>query len=363
MIKTIKLVFHIIFVSANVLVVLLFILAAYSDKISPEKSILMAFLGLGFPILLVGTVGFCLWWLLRKKWKYFFLCVASLLVCWGPVKRYYPMHGKTKDVPEENVVKVLTYNVMNFGNKEHTASSPNKIVEYIANSGADIVCLQEYAVVRSGKGLTGKALFKALDMYPYRSVFQLSYSNSLAVFSKYPLSNSRQIKYKGSFNGSSVHDVDIDGKKLTLINNHLESFKLTMKDRSQYASVIRNLDSDALNNLGGSFLRKLASAFRQRARQADIIAGEIGKASTEYVLVCGDFNDTPISYTHDIIQGEMVDAFTESGRGGGHTYNQNFFWFRIDHIIHSSNIRSYNCTVGDVKFSDHYPVWCYLELK
>jgi len=363
MIKTLKLVFHILFVSANILVVLLFILAAYSDKISPEKSILMAFLGLGFPILFVVNICFCIWWLLRKKWKYFFALFASILICWGPICRYFPMHGRVEKLPEENVIKVLTYNVMSFGNREHTASSPNKIVDYIANSEADIVCLQEYTIARSGKGLTGKALFKALDMYPYRSIFQLNQLNSLAVFSKYPLSNSRQIKYKDSYNGSTIHEVDINGKKMTLINNHLESFRLTMKDRSQYASVIRNLDSEALNNLGGSFVRKLASAFRKRANQASIIAKEIEKADTEYILVCGDFNDTPISYTHDIIQGKMIDAFSESGRGVGHTYNQNFFWFRIDHIIHSLNMKSYNCTVGEEKFSDHYPVWCYLELK
>ena len=28
-----------------------------------------------------------------------------------------------------------------------------------------------------------------------------------------------------------------------------------------------------------------------------------------------------------------MDAFAESGRGMGITYNQNFFWFRIDNIL------------------------------
>lgn len=361
--KIIRQILHFLFVSANVLVGIFFLLVAYSDKVSPEKSVLMAFLGLGFPVLFVLTLFFCFWWLFRKKWKYFLACLLVIILCWGPISRYFPMNERVKDLPKENTLKVLTYNVMNFGNMEHTSSSPNKIVEYIANSEADIVCLQEFSVVRSGKGLTAKALYKALDMYPYRSVFPISYSNSLAVFSKYPLSKSRQIKYQDSYNGSSVHEVDVNGKKITLINNHLESFKLTMKDRSQYASVIRNLDSEALSNIRGSFFRKLGSAFRERARQAEIIAGEIKNAKTDYILVCGDFNDTPISYTHDVIQGDMIDAFTESGRGIGHTYNQNFFWFRIDHIIYSTNIKSYNCTVGNVKYSDHYPIWCYLQLE
>lgn len=64
----------------------------------------------------------------------------------GPVTRYFPFHDRVDDIPKENVLKVLTYNVMGFGYKGHTEDAPNPIIRYIANSGADIVCLQEYAV-------------------------------------------------------------------------------------------------------------------------------------------------------------------------------------------------------------------------
>lgn len=69
--------------------------------------------------------------------------LSAFLLCWGPVKKYFPYHSQTKDIPKENVLKVLTYNVMGFGYKDHTKDSPNKIIQYIASSGADIVCLQE----------------------------------------------------------------------------------------------------------------------------------------------------------------------------------------------------------------------------
>lgn len=60
-----------------------------------------------------------------------------LLVMLGvPVKRYFPFHSH-KDVPREEVLKVLTYNVMAFGYKNHTKIAPNKIIQYIANSDAD----------------------------------------------------------------------------------------------------------------------------------------------------------------------------------------------------------------------------------
>ena len=93
------------------------------------------------------------------------------------------------------------------------------------------------------------------------------------------------------------------------------------------------------------------------------MAQEIKDSKDEYVLVCGDFNDTPISYAHHTVQGKLIDSFSESGRGMGITYNRNFFYFRIDNILHSSNMKSYNCTIDKLRYSDHYPLWCYLELK
>ena len=204
-------------------------------------------------------------------------------------------------------------------------------------------------------------------MYPYRSVFYQSstkfQSFGIAVFSKYPLSNSRMVKYDSDYNGSSVHEVNIKGKKLTLINNHLESFKLTMEDRTRYSSLIKSFSSDGLDDLKGAFEQKLGPAFRIRAKQAEAVSKEIKNAKGDYVLVCGDFNDTPISYAHRTIQGDLMDAFAESVRGMGITYNQNFFWFRIDNILHSPNMTSMNCSVDKVAYSDHYPLWCYLKLE
>ena len=59
----------------------------------------------------------------------------------------------------------------------------------------------------------------------------------------------------------------------------------------------------------------------------------------------------------------LKDAYAASGRGVGVTYNENFFWFRIDNILHSANMKPINCTIDKVRYSDHYPMWCYLQLK
>lgn len=364
--KSLRILLRVLFITANIIVLVLMILAAYSDRVSPEKSLWMAYLGLCFPLFFGLSVCFLVYWLFSKGWKMLLLCVCAFVICWGPVTRYFPYHRRTNPVPEENTIKVLTYNVMNFAGKRHTSLSPNRIIEYIAESNADIVCLQEYAVVKSGKDLTSEDVFKALKMYPYRSVVELNSTrygiSGVAVFSKYPIRKSREIKYGSKSNGSAVHELDIKGKKVTLINNHLESFKLTQKDKTQYSSLIKSLDSDALGEIRGTFQSKLGPAFLIRAKQAEAIRKEIEQAKGEYVIVCGDFNDTPLSYAHRVIQGDLTDAFVASGKGMGTTYNQNLFLFRIDNILHSSNIKSYNCTIDHVRYSDHYPMWTYLQL-
>lgn len=365
--KTLKLLFKSLFVLANVLIVVLFIASAYSDRVSPESILGFSYLGLAFPVLCALNLCFVVYWLFLWEWRFLLIGVAAFLICWGPIKKYFPYHSHTKEIPKENVLKVLTYNVMGFAYKNHTKDSPNKIIQYIVDSDADIVCLQEYAVGKSDNFLTSKKLNRIFDMYPYRSVIPFKSSGYLttgiAVFSKYPISNSRRVKYDSDYNGSSVHELNIKGKKLTLINNHLESFKLTMEDRSRYTAFIKNISTDTFDGIKGALEQKLGPAFKIRSRQAEAVAAEIAKAKGDYILVCGDFNDTPISYAHRTIQGPLIDSFAESGRGMGVTYNRNMFLFRIDNILHSANMKSMNCTIDKIRYSDHYPLWCYLTME
>ena len=303
-----------------------------------------------------------------RKWGNFFIICCSFLLCWKPISQYIPFHFRSEMTSYDNIIKVLSYNVMGFGYKDHTSKKPNDILQYIINSEADIVCLQEYMVGKSDDFLTHEKIHEALSMYPYHYSLPLvhykKYAIGLAIFSKYPILNSWKVRYDSSFNGSSVHEIDVNGKKVMVINNHLESFKLTMDDRSKYADFIKNMNAETFDGFRETVQRKLGSAFRIRAEQAEIVADEIAGLNGDYKIVCGDFNDTPISYAHRVIQGKsLIDAYSESGWGTGISYNQNFFWFRIDHILHSANMKSYNTTVEKVALSDHYPIWTYLEMN
>jgi endonuclease/exonuclease/phosphatase family metal-dependent hydrolase len=351
----------------HTVIMFLFVAAAFSDAVSPEISVIFAYLGLLFPFLLVLNLCLLIYWLVIRKWMFLFIAGCSVLVCWKPVSAYFPLHPFRQEPPERNVIRLLTYNVMCFNYQPHTKDKPNRILQYVIDSGADIVCMQEYMTGKSGHALTQEQIAKALHMYPYRFCLPLidhhTYTVGLAIYSKYPVVKSWKVRYDSSFNGSTVHELDVNGKKLMVVNNHLESFKLTTEDRSKYEEFIKNINSDTFDGLRETVQRKLGAAYLIRAEQAEVIAAEIRKLEGDYTVVCGDFNDTPVSYAFRTVRGSLVDSFAESGNGPGVTYNQNFFWFRIDHILHSPNMKSYLTTVDNVRYSDHYPVWSFLEMN
>ena len=167
---------------------------------------------------------------------------------------------------------------MCFGYKDHTPGQPNPIIQYIADSGADIVCMQEYLEGHTDI-LTENKIARALSMYPYHFHVPLvhypRYTTGLAIYSKYPIRSSRKIRYDSSFNGSAVHELNVKGKKVIVVNNHLESFKFTVEDRSKYSEFIRNANTGTFDNIRGSLRQKMGEAFRIRAEQADI---KIGRA-------------------------------------------------------------------------------------
>ncbi|MDR2389302.1 MAG: endonuclease/exonuclease/phosphatase family protein [Tannerellaceae bacterium] len=353
-------IFRYFLVTTNLLSVLLLVASSYSDRVPPEKVLFFSYLGLLFPFICLLNLCFILYWIFLGQWKYLLIGLCAFLVCWKPVKNYFPVHLPSPPV-REDVVKLLTYNVMGFTGKD---GASYKILRYIADSQADIVCLQEYLAGRSGSALTAREIDEALRMYPYSSVIYLkTFGWGLAVYSKYPITASRKVEYFSENNGSSVHEIAIGGKTLTLINNHLESFKLTSQDKEHYGDFLKATGAESFGHLRNTIQRKLGPAFRIRAGQARVVAEEVRKSTSDYLLVCGDFNDTPVSYTHRTMQGELQDAFAHSGTGLGITYNRNYFWFRIDYILYSPNMEAMNCTVDPLNYSDHYPVWCYLKLN
>jgi endonuclease/exonuclease/phosphatase family metal-dependent hydrolase len=344
------------------------LLSAFSDRISPETNYLITYFGLFFPFILAFNLLLFILCILLRKWKHVILTFIVFLICLGSIHTYFPVHRKTKNVPE-NCIKILTYNVMRFHHLHtHTPQKPNPIIQYIIDCDADIVCLQEYAyATHDKKALSNTDIVKALKGTPYNYFQQIKtlyagrQNYGLAIFSKYPILSVEKAPYTSEYNGTFVAELDVNGKRVTIINNHLESNRLSEDERTGYVDMTNDINTEKIEAFTHTMHKRLTPAYKKRARQAELIAQIIEENKNPYIIVCGDFNDTPLSYTRHKIKGDLQDAFVESGNGMGITYNLHRFLFRIDYIFHSKNIKAYNCTVGKLKDSDHYPVYTYLE--
>ena len=342
----------------------MYLLGAYSGYIAPKTWILPSFLGLFFPALLVTYVLVTLFWLVAwDKWRLLLVGIVWLISL-PQLLIYFPISREEKVLgSEDESLRILSYNVCAFGFKPHTKTSPNAILQYIKSSGADIVCLQEAMLNQNPwAGVVSKTLRSYLSQdYPYIEVHRVNRGGStLALLSKYPVTEAKEIPLPSWVNGAVAYKILIRGEEVLIINVHLESFHLKRVDGEDY---LRLASRGQALRLKDALDTKLAPTFQAHGVQANIIHQLIQSYGTERVIVCGDFNDTPLSYTRRKIGEGLQDAFVERGNGFGFTFNTRPFIVRIDHILYGSAFRALSCEVDKTASeSDHHPIEAVLSL-
>jgi endonuclease/exonuclease/phosphatase family metal-dependent hydrolase len=351
--------------ATNLAAIILLFSAFLSWRVSPLKTNLFQFIGLGFGAILLINVAYLVLWIVFGKWKLAFISLLALAICYKPILTFFPMNFFPKSVPEGSI-KVLTYNVQTFINERSRDAAARPLLEYIAAVDADIVLLQEYFVSRTGQtAISQQEISRILYRYPYYSIVELGGSNrhyiiGLAVFSKFPIEKTHHIDLGSAFNGAAFHTINIDGKRITVVNVHLESNRITPADRQLYSDFFQT-DTISLETVAVNIRARLGVAFRTRARQVEIIRNYIDAQDTDGIIIAGDFNDTPISFTYSQMRRGLSDAYTATGFGPGITYHEDFFLFRIDYILHSRNFRAFETRVDRVYYSDHYPLRTFLR--
>lgn len=350
-----------ILLGVNGMVVLFLLFSAYSPYIDPQEYSLLSCAGLAFPIFLFLNLLFLLFWLLVYR-RYMLLPILAFVCCWDAVRTYFPINISVGEKPEQ-AIKFLSYNTMAFGfGQRHTKESPNATLAYLAGSGADIICVQE--CIWMGK-INQKEVNYALRDYKYKHYYPLlDKLNGLSVYSKYPILSAKPIEYGSHLNGSIAYRIKVGEDTLLVVNNHLESNKIAESDKEIYLNMMDEPNKQNLETGSRLLLKKLAEASAIRSKQADAVAKVVDEFKGQGVIVCGDFNDSPISYVHRVVGEGLNDAFTDTGCGLGISYNRNGFYFRIDHILVSDSIEIYNCKVDNsIKASDHYPISCYIRKR
>ncbi len=328
-----------LFFTLNLIVALMLFAAYLAPFINPNHVNLFAFFGIGFPLFLYANIFFVVFWIVFKR-KYIWLSLALLLFGYPFISRHVQIFPERTSQSSQGI-KVLSYNVRNFGQlgSKNRKETTKDIGNFIKNQNPDIVCLQEAGNVKYANR------YLKLDMKPYGKDHNI-------IFTNYPVIKKGNIIDDADNKFGLYLDLLVDGDTIRVLNIQLLSYSVSheIEDYDKNVKVNRK-------RFFFSIASKLNNGFTKRVGETKTLK-KIISLSPYPLIVCGDFNDPPASFTYQEIvsKGGLQDAFIESGSGYGNTYNWSFPKVRIDYILASKDFDIYNYKVLHTNLSDHMPV-------
>lgn len=356
----------VIFKFLSILCLIALFFSYLAPFVNPKTFWLIPFFGLAYPIVILSAlILLVIWAIARSRW--FFIMLAFILIGGRLHYRLYsPPFGKQTETSPEKI-RLLSYNVKNFDvytvGFEHDYSNRDGIFDYLGRQNADIVCFQEfYSQDEKDKFPTKDTLHKILhaEHYHDRMSFNRKFKNyfGVAMYSKYPMITRGFIELDESVRNSNNFCIFADivkGKDtFRIYNTHFQSIKFQEDDYALFGQ--KEYTGDVKSGIF-AMMRRLHIAYQKRADQAQKVIKHMEQSPYE-VIVCGDFNDTPMSYVYNLFYSRYRDAFRHSSSGLGVTYAGRVPAGRIDYIFHSDDIESANFNIQDEVFSDHKAISC-----
>lgn len=333
----------------NSISLFLLITSYLSPYVSPAIFWPISFMGLIFPILYITNILFLVYWLVTFK-KPAWANIIILLIGTSNISNYIGSSSNTDS--SEGDIKILTYNVRLF-NKYDWIKKPGikeKIFDLLKKENADILCIQEFYSSNNIPNLN----------YPYRNIGIQNKRNQwhMAIYSKYPQIKNTTVSINGEkMNNTCVYsDIVIKGDTIRIYNIHLAS---NWFNNSDYSFIENPQKGKIKENILG-ITKRMKKSYKQRAKEVNVIKKHM-KESPYPLIVCGDFNDTPLSYAYQSIKGELADAFSISGKGIGNSFVK-IPALRIDYILHDSKFNSANYKKHHEVLSDHYAISCEITI-
>jgi len=334
---------------------LLTYVAAY---ISPARFWPLGFFSLAYPVILAINGLFILYWFFNKP-KIALLLIVVVFLGFNHLRNFFQIGGKETD---QKGIVVCSYNVKHFSGITKGVNwieNSKRIQNFLRSKNADIVCLQELSNPLMNKFNPFVTESGAPD--PRMNSTRPGQKTGPAIFSIHPIISKGEIVFDNTENMIVYADITIDQDTIRVYSCHLQSYQFTDDE-------INSIDDlsieDQEKNIRGmrAIGYKMKKALIKRTAHAVKLKESIRK-SPYPVIVCGDFNDPPGSFTYRTVRSDLKDAFVESGSGIGNSYLGKLPSLRIDYILYSKDYRGYGFQVGQVAYSDHYPISCKLIRK
>lgn len=332
-------------------------LSVASSYVDPTKFVWLAYFGLAFWAILIYNLA--VFFLLLLMWsKKAWVAVIALLVSLPGLYKSFSF-GRPQAGGE---IRVMTYNVHNFTYQKGEKTSQEtaeEIAEVVNECHPDVLCVQEFmAFLPKVSRKDCIVRFGEMVGMPYQYYHTKANFGGNVIFSKYPVTAVEDEDDFGKENAyGAVARVDAGDKgSFVLICCHLVSYQITDAEISVFTDMEKDNSKEELKSSGKSIVSKLKRAYERRSEEVGKMLSDIphdGRA----IILCGDFNDTPLSFTyHRIKQSGFTDGFVKAGSGIGHTYAGKLPLLRIDYIWGNEQIQPMSFKRIKYGSSDHYPV-------
>ncbi len=345
---------------ANLIIAASLLLSYLSAHINPDKIAFPAFFGLAYPYLLLVNIFFVIGWGMKLK-KEALISVVVILLGISHFNNYIQFGSKNNS---EYEFSVNSYNLRLFNKYEEKENSEVQIIALIEQALPDILCFQEFYPTY---GLTNVryTFVDAIDPDFNYHLKMLGDSKKsifgIITITRFPIINRGDVVHPKSASLTIFTDLLIGNDTVRIYNNHLQSFRLRRMEGSLIEEIYESDENSRINEIRG-LSSTLKEGFARRASQSKILKDHINN-SPYPVIVCGDFNDTPVSFTYRKIRSGLKDTFVEAGKGAGFTYRDKYPSNRIDYILYSDRFSCSGFEINRVNYSDHYPITGYFNFS
>jgi len=345
----------------NYFFIIVLLLSNLTPIIAPDLFWPITMLGLAFPVIVLINFLFFIYWAIVFK-RYVFYSLLALILSYSLIFDHFQFNSFKKDANQsEQSFSILSFNAKNLSNTNYNRGDKvvrDSIVNLVNRQDADIICFQEFQSYPT-RGVNSVSDYQQILNHsyvasvPYLEKNTHEFLDLLVLYSRFPVFNQHPYYMDGKSYGFYV-DMKIEKDTIRLFNLHLESNHFSKHDYDIFSEKEVNLNEKKRNQIL-LLLQKIKKYSVKRSYQARTIRKAI-EESPYQVIVAGDFNDTPSSFTLHHIRQDLHDAFREWGMGYGNTFNGKLPPMRIDYLLFDLNMEVLDYNVIKTELSDHYPV-------
>lgn len=344
----------------SIVIYLATIIAAFGGSVNPDYLAFPSVMCLAFPYLAIVSILLIIFWAACRKIFFCALGIGTIILCLTPLSTAFPLGSSRNPEGNGQIFKIISWNILHGQDIRKADATGNRAIEYMIDSEADIICLTELRWYHDSEihNFTPQLRDSLFAAYPYRAGLN---TTDIKILSKYPVERLDKISFDdiGNCRFDFFKIFFPEEKFLVVAMVHLYSYGLSEEERK----VVTDINSvetakSSMNELKGSIRKKMGNAFQHRAEDATKLREEIDDIAPDVpLIVCGDFNDVPASWTYNIVRGDdLHDAYVETNFGPAITYNLHAFYFHIDQMFYRGPLNALDVVVGKINTSDHYPL-------